>query len=98
MQQARLAHAGISHDVDLAQLLARLGERALKDIQFALAPNKGAEAPADRRIEPRGTTQDGVESIDLLRLGLALDRTLARSPAKVVSTRPCTRRCVASLR
>ena len=51
--------------------------RALQNFQFALAPDIGAEAPPDRRLEPRRALTDGIEPIDLLRLGLALDRVRA---------------------
>ena len=49
-------------------------KRALENVQFALAPDIGAEAAPHRRIEPRRALADGIEPIDLLRLGLALDR------------------------
>ena len=59
------------------RLAARLGEGALQNVQFALAPDIGAEAPPDRRLEPRRALTDGIEPIDLLRFGLALDRVSA---------------------
>ena len=44
---------------------------------LALAPDIGAEAPPDRRLEPRRALADRFEPIDLLRFGLALDRVSA---------------------
>ena len=37
VQQARLAHPRLGHDVDYVKFAARLGEGALQNLQFALA-------------------------------------------------------------
>ena len=77
MEQAGLAHARLGHEVDDAEFGARLGEPALQHLQFAFPADKGAEAPAHRRFEPRRPLANGIEPIDLLRLGFALDRVFA---------------------
>ena len=77
VQQARLAHAGLGHDVDHAQLAAGFGETTFKNFHFALAPDIGGKAAPYGRLEPRRALTDGVEPIDLLRLRLALDRVSA---------------------
>jgi hypothetical protein len=77
VQQARLAHAGLGHDVDHAQFAAGFGETTFKNFHFALAPDKGGKAAPYGRLEPRRTLTDRVEPIDLLRLRLALDRVSA---------------------
>jgi len=53
---------------------------ALKHLYFALAPDEGTEAAADRRAKPRGSFANAVQTPDLLRLGFAFDRVLAGKP------------------
>jgi hypothetical protein len=74
VQQTRLAHAGLGHDVDHAQLAAGLGETMFKNFHLAFAPDVGGKAAPEGRVEPRCALTDGVEPIDFLRLRLALDR------------------------
>ena len=47
-------------------------------LELAVAPDIGGEAATQRRVEARGALADGIEPIDLLRLGLAFDLMLAR--------------------
>jgi hypothetical protein len=59
------------------RLRARVVKSALKQLHFALAPDEGTEAAADRRAKPRGSFANAVETPDLLWLGFAFDRVLA---------------------
>ena len=95
VQQARLAHARLGHDVDHAKRGRVASAKARSRISsLALAPDIGAEASADRRLEPRRALADRFEPIDLLRLGLALDRVRRRR----TSSRPALARGAASPR
>ena len=94
MQQARLAHAWLGHQIDDAELRTCLIQSAFQHLQFAFTSDKRAEAPAYRSLEPRGSMANCIEPIGLLRLGFALDLMVA---SEVASTMPCTNRCVVSL-
>ena len=77
MQQARLAHARFGNEIDDAEFGASFVEPALQHLQFAFAPDEGAEAPAHRCFKPGGPLPNGIEPIDFLRLGFALDLMVA---------------------
>ena len=78
VQQARLAHARLGRKIDDAKFGASLVEAAFQHLQFVFASDEGAEATAYRCFKPCGSMADGVEAIDLLRLGFALDGVFAR--------------------
>jgi hypothetical protein len=74
VEQARLAHARLADDVDDPKFPPRAVEGALENVHLAGAPDIGAEAARQSRLEPRRALTDRIDPIDLLWLGLALDR------------------------
>ena len=77
VEQARLAHARLGNQIDDAELRTGLVQSALQHLQFAFASDKRAEAPAYRCLKPGSPLANGIEPIDFLRLGLALDLMVA---------------------
>src|ERR1019366_7636780 len=77
VEQARLAHARLGHNIDDVKLAACLDEAAFQNFHFALTPDVRAEAATDRGLKTCRSLPNGSEPIGFLRLGFALDDMFA---------------------